>query len=196
MEIWELWCDDSLNHFFECVSEIQEMVILVLCITSLCFYHCFHPSRHAFNQVLTHIWLYVTPHLCHSLLNSIFWCSILTHLWFAGLRSRNCGSKSRRVILVILFLSIQFLAFLEVCLGSLSYWIMPSSSQTLDSSKLGGQWSLKMLTDLLAYILLSSSASFSVPFQPIHPYTIQCTGGNGWPLLWSTRSGQWRTGRG
>ena len=137
------------------------MNILVLCITPLFFYHCFHPSRHAFNQVLTHIWLYVTPHLCHSLLNSIFWCSILTHLWFAGLRSRNYGSQSRRVILIILFLSIQFLAFLEVCLGSLSYWIMPSSSQTSDSSKLGGQWSFKMLTDLLAYILHSSFSSFS-----------------------------------
>src|SRR3979490_337634 len=99
----------------------------VLCIASLGLYNWFHPSRHTFNQLLTHLWLYSIPHLCHSLPNlpnSCCWCFILAQLQFDmmpevfnGIKSGDCGAQSRRVIL---FTSIQFLAFLEVCLGSLS----------------------------------------------------------------------------
>src|SRR3979490_1389751 len=57
----------------------------VLCIAPLCLYNCFPPSRHTFNQLLTHLWLYSIPHLCHSLPNlpnSCCWCFILAQLQF------------------------------------------------------------------------------------------------------------------
>ncbi len=146
-------------------------------MTSLGLYYCFHHSRHTFNQPLTHTctWLYITPHLCHSLLNlpnSFFWCFILTHLWFVGLRSGSYGGQSRRALFIMFFPSIQFLAFLEVCLGSLSYWKMCSSSPIPDSSKLGSKWWPKKFTYLSESILPSFSASFPASFQSIHPHTM------------------------
>src|SRR3979490_975843 len=85
MEIQPIHFGDSLGQLFDWVSEIQEMHNSVLCITPLVLYNCFHPSRHTFNQLLTHLWLYSIPHLCHTLPNlpnSCCWCFILAQLQF------------------------------------------------------------------------------------------------------------------
>ena len=55
MELWAIQSDDSLGQLFEWVSEEQKMHNSVLCMACLGFYDFFQPSRHTFNQSLTHI---------------------------------------------------------------------------------------------------------------------------------------------
>src|SRR5713101_4835182 len=110
---------DSLGQFFGYVSQMHKLPTSVLCMTTLGFNYCLDPSSHTFNQILTH--------LCYSLPNfpSPFGCVgylvssdlISFHRCSIGLRSGDCGGQSRRLIL---WSSIYFLAFFEVCLGSLS----------------------------------------------------------------------------
>src|SRR6266850_5470287 len=86
-----------------------------------------------------------------------------------GLISGDCAGQSRRVIL---WSSIHFLAFLEVCLGSLSCWKIASSSEIPHSFRLGSMWSSKMDTYWSASIFPSTSARWPTPFHPIQPHTM------------------------
>src|SRR6266850_834357 len=86
-----------------------------------------------------------------------------------GLISGDCAGQSRRVIL---WSSIHFLAFLEVCLGSLSCWKITSSSEITHSFRLGSMWSSKMDTYWSASIFPSTSARWPTPFHPIQPHTM------------------------
>ena len=126
MEIHPIQFRDSLGQLFEGVSEIQKLVILVHSMASLGLDYCLHPSRHAFNQILTHLCnslsqISQTPLACVGYLQSSFliWCQRCS----MGLMSGDCAGQSRRVILLS---SIQVVAFLEVCLGSFSCWKMSS----------------------------------------------------------------------
>src|SRR5713101_4487709 len=127
MEIQANQNRDSLGQFFGYASQMHKLPTSVLCMTTLAFNYCLHPSRHTFNQILILLWPYFVPHLCHSLpiFPNPFGCVgylvssdfICFHRCSIALRSGHCGGQSRRLIL---WSSIHFLAFFEVCLGSLS----------------------------------------------------------------------------
>src|SRR5713101_3577805 len=85
MEIQANQNRDSLGQFFGYVSQIHKLPTSVLCMTTLGFNYFLDPSRHTFNQILTHLWPYFVPHLCHSLPNFPipFWlCWILGEFSF------------------------------------------------------------------------------------------------------------------
>src|SRR5882724_767661 len=64
-------------------------------------------------------------------------------------------------------------AFLEVCLGSLSCWIILSSSGTSNLSKLSTTPSSKISQYCCASMIPCTSVSFPTPFHSIHPHTIR-----------------------
>src|SRR5882724_755807 len=63
-------------------------------------------------------------------------------------------------------------AFLEVCLGSLSCWNILSSSGTSNFSKLSITPS-SQISQYCCAMTPCTSVSFPTPFHPIHPHTIR-----------------------
>jgi len=69
--------------------------------------------------------------------------------------------------------SIHFLAFLEVCFGSLSYWKYCAPSSISNFSKLSITSCSKISQYCSTSILPCTSINISTPFQPIHPHIIR-----------------------
>src|SRR3954449_5419973 len=75
----------SFRQLFDLISKIQNLATLVLGMSSLGLNYCFKPSRHAFYQILTHLWLYLLPYFCNplpNLPNFFGMCWILAKLCF------------------------------------------------------------------------------------------------------------------
>ena len=100
-------------------------------------------------------------------LNLFFKC---THKCSIRLRS---GDWAGHGITSILLSSNHLVAFFEICLGSLSYWKIFSSSATSNFSKLSTTRSSKISQYCTASIFPSTSVSFPAPFQPMHPHTMR-----------------------
>src|SRR5271156_912044 len=73
----------------------------------------------------------------------------------------------------MLLSSNHWVAFFEVCLGSLSCWKIHSSSSTSNFSKLSTTPSSKISQYCTTSIFHTTSVSFPTPFQPMHPHTMR-----------------------
>ena len=86
------------------------------------------------------------------------------------LRSGDCAGNNRS------FMSLfqkNYMAFLEVCFGSLSCWKYCSPTTISDFLKLSTILSPKIWQSWLAFIFSLTSISIPILFQPIHTHTIR-----------------------
>ena len=101
---------------------------------------------------------------------SFNFCFKCTHKCSMGLRSGDWAGQTRTWILLSLN---HCVALFEVCLGSLSYWKILSSSSISNSSKLSTSPSSKISQYCFASMIPWTSVSFPTPFHPIHPHTMR-----------------------
>ena len=139
---------------------------ILLGMLSIRFWHIFGLISFHSSTTLSHnSW---TP------LAGILYCWSCHLRWFQrcsiGFKSGDWAGHSSTWILLS---SNNFFALLEVCLGSLSYWKILSSSSISNFSKFSTIPSSKIAQYCSAFIFSSTSTSFPTPLQPIQLHTMR-----------------------